>query len=364
MRAGYETTAAPRRVRQAVSPTLTAASREDLFVTTNRSSPEAIFFHSADRDVLIAAVKLDPIITFARRHHGLITLPIGTELGMSRRAWYWAIESGRLEQLHAGVARLPGAPTTAEQQILAAVWAYGDGGMASHRSAAHLWCPGGDAPATVDVLLARGVRRRTVSGAVVHRPTDRGDLRAVWRHAIPVTNPLRTLVDLGEVAPHEVRLFFERVVVAGFVGPAAAWAAVTRHAEHGRQGPKELRAVLEDWTMNEKPPDSVLEEAMSALLARHALPPATFHPIICGFEPDFLVGRRVVVECDGWATHGLNRRTFENDRARDVVLTAAGYAVVRFTWRQVRRQGALVARRLRSVLQRVDPECLLGRICP
>jgi len=101
---------------------------------------------------------------------------------------------------------------------------------------------------------------------------------------------------------------------------------------------------------------------MNALLGRHTLPTALFHPIVCGYELDFLIGRRVVVECDGWATHGLDRSTFERDRVRDTELLAAGYVVARFTWRQIRRQGALVARRLRAILLRVDPEALLGKL--
>jgi len=131
--------------------------------------------------------------------------------------------------------------------------------MASHRSAAHLWCPAQVEPPLIDVLLPRHIRHRTPPDLVVHRPTDNGDLRPVWRSAIPTTNPLRTLVDLGEVDPDGVRPFFERVVIAGFVAPRSAWAAVERHATKGRQGPAVLREVLRDWTMNERPPDSVLE---------------------------------------------------------------------------------------------------------
>jgi very-short-patch-repair endonuclease len=302
------------------------------------------------------------LVAFARRRHGLVSRAAAAELGMSSRAWYWAIESGRLELLRPGVARLPGAPGTAEQQILAGVWMCGSEAMASHRSAAHLWCPGDVSPAVVDVILPREVRRRTPSDVVVHRPTDLRDVRPVWRAAIPTTNPLRTLVDLGEVAPSAVRPFFERAVIAGLVSPRAAWSAVQRHTAKGRQGTPVLRAVLEGWSMDDQPPDSVLEEAMNALLMRHRLPPAQFHAVLCGYEVDFLVGTRVVVECDGWAFHGLDRDTFERDRVRDAELLAAGYVVVRFTWRQVRRQGALVARRLSAVLARVDPDALVGKL--
>ena len=49
-----------------------------------------------------------------------------------------------------------------------------------------------------------------------------------------------------------------------------------------------------------------------------------FHPRIVGYEPDFLVaGSRILIECDGWANHGLLRDAFESDRVRDADLAAA-----------------------------------------
>jgi very-short-patch-repair endonuclease len=113
--------------------------------------------------------------------------------------------------------------------------------------------------------------------------------------------------------------------------------------------------------MNERPPDSVLEEAMTRLVMRFSLPQLVFHPRLVGYEVDFLVaGSCIVVECDGWATHGLMRSTFESDRVRDNDLAAAGY-VVRFTWRQICRQPASVARRLRAVIARHEPDLLIRR---
>lgn len=40
----------------------------------------------------------------------------------------------------------------------------------------------------------------------------------------------------------------------------------------------------------------------------------------------------IVVECDGFAIHG-RRESFESDRRRDADLAAAGYIVLRITWR-------------------------------
>ena len=50
----------------------------------------------------------------------------------------------------------------------------------------------------------------------------------------------------------------------------------------------------------------------------------------------------LVVETDGWDTH-RTRQAFEDDRAKDAALTAAGYTVVRFTWRQLEDRPRWVA---------------------
>jgi very-short-patch-repair endonuclease len=58
---------------------------------------------------------------------------------------------------------------------------------------------------------------------------------------------------------------------------------------------------------------------------------------------------RVVIETDGRETD-RTRHAFESDRAKDAALTAAGYIVLRFTWRQLRDDPHTVADRIRAVL--------------
>ena len=73
------------------------------------------------------------------------------------------------------------------------------------------------------------------------------------------------------------------------------------------------------------------------------------------YRPDFLWREhRVIVETDGFRAHG-HRLAFENDRARDATLQAAGYAVLRFTWRQVNDDPHTVAGRIAATLTRRAP---------
>jgi very-short-patch-repair endonuclease len=53
------------------------------------------------------------------------------------------------------------------------------------------------------------------------------------------------------------------------------------------------------------------------------------------YEVDLLwPEQRLIVEVDGYAFHST-RAAFERDRARDAELIAAGYRVIRVTWRQL-----------------------------
>ena len=71
---------------------------------------------------------------------------------------------------------------------------------------------------------------------------------------------------------------------------------------------------------------------------------------------DFLwPAERLVVETDGGVAH-MTRRAFEEDRRRDQRLAAAGYTVVRFTWRQLSDDPDNVRRVVRELLARLAPQ--------
>ena len=59
---------------------------------------------------------------------------------------------------------------------------------------------------------------------------------------------------------------------------------------------------------------------------------------------------RLIVELDGRDTH-MTTAAFERDRARDRALAAAGWRVVRVTWRQLYQQRPLLDSELRTLLR-------------
>ncbi len=138
---------------------------------------------------------------------------------------------------------------------------------------------------------------------------------------IPVTTPLRTLADLG--FPQRAT---REALARGLVRPEQLPDASSHPTENG------------------------FEERMRVLIARAGLPQPIAQHRIGRYRVDFAWPReRVIVETDGWGTHGP-RAGFEDDRARDATLLAAGWRVLRVTYRRLAREPTLVAAQLAAVL--------------
>ncbi len=288
-------------------------------------------------------------------HHGAIHRHAVT---CSDDAWQRAHGSGLLVALHPHVSRLAGTLPTPELAIASAVLAAGPDALASHRSAARLWGIPRPDDDPVDVILpCRGPARR-YGGVRVHRPRDQLRLRpALLRAGIACTSVSRLLLDLGAVDRHAVRGAVGHALSCRLTTLELLEAVLVEHAERGRHGITALRRAVDDWNIDGRPADSVLEIAMRRLLRRAGLPPVDFHPLIEGWEVDFrVVGTPVLIECDGWMHHGLDHAQFERDRLRDARLAAAGWITLRFTYRAIVRQPAATAARIRAALDRWAPE--------
>ncbi len=299
------------------------------------------------------------LTTIARHQHGCITYAQALDAGASRGQWRTMLADGVIVPMRRGVVRLVGAPPTPWQIITAAALAAGPDAIASHTTGAQVWDAPIDGTSPVHLVLPIRTRTRRLPGIVAHHPRDLVDLRPVVRRGIAVTNPLRVLCDVGAVAPGSVTKVLEHFLISGYARPDVVRAALDRHARPGRNGIGPLRAALDAYPLGHKPPDSVLEPAMVRLVRRFALPAVTFHPLVLGWEVDFQVDETpVIVECDGWSSHGLDRDQFERDRRKDAELRAHGFVVCRYSWHQITRQPRWVAENLRAVLARCAPDVL------
>jgi very-short-patch-repair endonuclease len=220
-------------------------------------------------------------------------------------------------------------------------------GVASHRSAArrHGFAlpPGDDRH---HVTIPPGARRRSVPPDVHLHWSDVPDADRV----AGVTNPVLTVV-------HCLRDLSHRDALS--VGDSALRSGKVLHAELAAavaalRGPRSARARTRFTQLDARAENAFESSCRSLLLEARIL----------GFAPQFVVrhhgqfiGRvdlahsslRVVIECDGFGTHG-GRDAFVRDLVRFTSLVAAGWRPLRFTWEQVMFQPAWVIDRVRDVV--------------
>jgi very-short-patch-repair endonuclease len=231
---------------------------------------------------------------------------------------------------------------------MAAVLACGEFAVLSHRSAAAAWELLPDDHGTVHVTVVDGIPRRR-RGIRAHRSAlVRAEVAYLQR--IPITSLERTLLDLAADAPTStLERAFEDARRRRLVTNRSLDAATTRAA--GRPGAPALRALLQ----GERGPAftrSAAEERLVELIRAADLPRPEHNVRVGRYELD-VVWRdaRLVVEIDGFAYHS-SRRAFERDRRRDAELTAAGWTVMRVTWRQLMDEPEAVIARLAAALAR------------
>ena len=193
-------------------------------------------------------------------------------------------------------------------------------------------------------------RKPRLDGTVlVHRTRDPLDIHV--RRGIPVTSPMRMLVDLGAALPAAaVEVAMDRVEVARLVTVAAVEWELERVARPGRRGTGPLREVLDRRALLETPPDGVLEPRFARLCKAAALPRPSFQHSVKGFRIDFAyVELRIAIEVDGYGPHS-SRAAFQSDRERQNVLVGLGWTVLRFTWADVVKRPEHVAEVLATAI--------------
>lgn len=281
----------------------------------------------------------------AARQHGAVTRAQLRGLGLTDDRIDRRIATGTLRVLHRGVF-LVGPVTLEHTCTMAAVLACGAGAVVSHVSAAVVWRIASIRPdAEVHVTMSRPGRRRR-HGIRVHESMLNAD-EITRRDRIPVTSCARTLLDLAATAPaRELERAFAEAQALRLVSEAHLQRTVERH--EGSRGSARLRALL-----NSEPPAqtrSQAEENLLALIRRGGLPAPRLNTRVGGFEVDFhWSAERLIVEVDGFAFHA-SRQRFEGDRRRDGDLMAAGYRVIRITWKQLEKEPEGVLVRLTQAL--------------
>ncbi len=288
------------------------------------------------------------ISRLAAAQHGLITHRQLLALGFSRQAITRRVAGGRLHKVHRGVYAAGHPLLSAAASRLAAVLACPSGALASHTTAAAAWGLRPESGRVRHVVTEGSGRRRP--GIHLHHAADLAPADGALVDRVPVTEPARTLADLGDVvgADH-VRSAFVRAELNRLLDMAAIEDVLARASR--RRGPATLREVLRGYDPRWQATRSELELRLLDLVAAHGLPEPEVNPWLHGrYMVDFLWrSKRVVAETDG-ARHHTGPISRRSDARRDRALARLGYTVVRLTYREVSSEGARVARAIREAL--------------
>ncbi|TMK75799.1 MAG: hypothetical protein E6G49_00725 [Actinobacteria bacterium] len=251
----------------------------------------------------------------ASAQHGVIALFQLLELGYTMSAIKHRIATGRLHPVRAGVYAVGRPDLTRAGEWMAAVLSCGPDAVLSHGSAAALWRLAADGERRIHVTVP-SARDRRQPGIALHRRSTLGAGDVAEHRGVPVTSPIRTLMDIANAVPAQ---FLEAAVNEADKLDLAYTEELRLELElrKGQPGVRPLRALLDKATFTLT--DSELERR--------------FLPIARGV--------------------GLPKpRTQARDRIRDQAHAAAGLAHLRFTHWQVRYDTKTVQRTLKAVAAR------------
>src|SRR4029077_10528564 len=219
----------------------------------------------------------------AEQQHGVVARRQLLELGLSSQAIQHRLSKGRLHRVERGVYSVGRPELNRRGRWMAAVLACGSRAVLSHRSAAALWGIGTELPNWIEISVpVTSVRKR--DRVRVHRRPNLRSSDVTVRDGIPVTNPVRTLID-----------------IARRLDPPRLERAINEADRLDLVDPERLFAALEDYTGQ------------------------------LGVGPHLAL----VVEADGLRYHRTPAQ-HGRDRLRDQTHAAAGMTALRFTHEQVR----------------------------
>jgi predicted transcriptional regulator of viral defense system len=286
------------------------------------------------------------VAELAARQWGVVSVAQLRALGLSKDAVQRRDRAGRLHRVHRAVYAVGHTVLRREGRWLAAVLACGEGAVLSHRSAAAHWGLLQTEATRIDVTAPR--TRAGDAKIRLHRSRSLDARDTTTHQGIPITSVPRTLLDLAAtVKPDRLERALARAEHLELYDHRAITELLAR--ANGHRGQK---ALTEATALDPKLTKSEWEVRMLRLVRTAALPePIVNQPFDAPdhgeCKPDFhWPSHRLIVETDGWRTH-RTRAAFESDRAKDAALTAAGYRVVRFTWRT---PDAVILTRLRALL--------------
>jgi hypothetical protein len=289
------------------------------------------------------------VAKIAAEQHGQVSTRQLNACGLDSGAIALRVRAGRLHRVHRGVYAVGHAGLTLRGRFMAAVLACGDCAALSHLSAAAHFGVVRWEDRLLKVTVTHG-GGRSIEGVRVHRSRSL-ERRDVVRHdGIPVTSPARMLLDLAaDVSDRALRRVARQAQAERLVSVGQLREIATRC--NGHRGCATLLAVVADGPA---PTRSPLEDVLLDLLDAAGIPrPEVNAPLRLDeitIIPDYLWrDRHLAIEADSrrWHDHSLTR---DHDAAKQAILEAHGYRVLRITSQQAVRQPEQTLARIRAAL--------------
>jgi hypothetical protein len=276
------------------------------------------------------------IARVAATQHGAVARWQLLALGMDRNRIRRWIRAGRLHIIYRGVYAIGHRALSPRGRLMAAALYAGRDAALICRTAGALWSlrpySGQTEVASLRQLRApRGLRIRRVA----LRPDEITTL-----DGIPVTTVARTLFDLAAVLqPHQLDRALEQAELQHRFDLTPLVDLLNRYPR--RKGTRALRNAIDAMPSHSGHTRGDLEALWRSTLLAENLPTPILNATLelngTRYEPDALwPDHKVAVELDSRAFHDTSQ-AFERDRERDRILTAAGFVVIRVTWRQLTR---------------------------
>lgn len=286
----------------------------------------------------------DSVLALLAGQDGLVTAAQAREYGMADRTVRRRVHDGGWSRVAPAVFLAGGHPWTDRARVRAAGLWIGERGVVSGPAAAWCWGMLADAPAVVEVTVARRCGSRAHPGTVVRRrdllPVDRGGMDGIRLTARPLT-ALETAAALPDGSA-----FLDRALQR-HVRFGALHAAHCRHlGAHGAARAATLVVAAADRA------DSAAERLLMTILRAAGVTGWRQGVEFGSWTIDVaFAGSRVAVEVDGWAWH-VDVARFRSDRHKGNALVQAGWIVLRFAWHDLTNRPHQVLAEIRATVRR------------
>jgi very-short-patch-repair endonuclease len=285
--------------------------------------------------------------SLARRQHGVIARWQLMELGASRAWIEHRIAKGRLHPVHRGVYAVGRPELTQEGHWMAAVLRCGPDAYLSHLSAAAHWQIRRPPRGPIDISLIAAVFRQP-PGIRVHRRPSLVATDLTTHEGIPITTPIRTLIDLAtRLSARELEAAVNESDKLDLVDPESLRSALDERS--GQPGVAKLRKLLDRHTF--RLTDSELERRFLRIVRRAGLPLPETQVKLAGRVDFHWPKLGLVVETDGWRYHRTPAQQAKDNR-RMQAHAAAGRSAVRISHYEIRHEADRVTRLLADLVRR------------